>query len=475
MSDTLENSGTTYDPRPSGVTLLAALLACVLVALAPFSVWFELGPPMVEGILPTHAMPFADLSDLPALALLCVVAWQRWRARRSSHASPCAPLRFTWLPVALAGLAFITAPWALSPPLAVYAASRWLLAAAVGLALVRSGVAPRWLATTLLLALVPHALVGLVQITVQGPIGLPAEFAPPPSAEGANVIDLESGPWLRAYGVTCHPNVLGGFIATALILSAPLLGRVWARASWWILWAGLLATFSRASLLSVALTLPIAGVWLAGQCSRLRRPLLQSVLGAAAVVVAFVALFPEQVATRIAPLLVRVPGVASLIAEVAPLERLSLSNRDVMAEVALGTIAQRPVSGVGAGNFPIAMRDARTPIEPDYVHNVPLLLASEVGSLGGGLWTAAWIAAALLLAVRWRSLSAWSVVSLAAWSAIGVIALFDHARWSFQMGRLLTVTVLAMIDLALYSQRIQAPSTFQLPSQQGGDRAQEDA
>lgn len=452
-----------HDARPSGLNPATAL-ACALVALAPFSVWFELGPPMVEGILPTHAIPFANLSDLPALALLWVVGRQQWLERRSSLAWSRAPIRFTWLPVVLAGLAVVTAPWALSPPLAAYAASRWLLAAAVGLALLRSGVPPRWLAITLLLALTPHALVGLVQITIQGPLGLPAEFAPPPSAEGANVIGLESGPWLRAYGVTCHPNVLGAFIAIALILSLPLLERAWARVFWWILWAGLLATFSRASMLSVAVMLPVAGLWLATRHPLLRRPLLQSVLGAAVVVVAFVAMFPEQVATRIAPLLFRVPGMDSLAAEVAPLERLSLSNRNVMAGVALDTIARRPLRGVGAGNFPIAMRDARTPIEPDYVHNVPLLLASEVGSLGGGLWIAAWIAAPLLLVIRWQTLPAWAVVSLAAWSAIGLIGLFDHSRWSFQMGRFLTVMALAMIDQALYSRQMESSAVLDLPA-----------
>lgn len=428
----------------------AGALACALVAFMPFSVWRGLAPPIVDGISPTHATPFADLSDLPAFALLCVVAWQQWRKRRSGDAPRETVMRFTWLPLALAALAFFTLPWALSPPLAAYAAARWLLAAAVGVALARSEVAPRWLATTLLLALVPHALVGVIQITIQGPIGLPAEFAPPPSAEGANVIGLPSGPWLRAYGVTCHPNVLGAFLAAALIVSLPLLEKAWARAFWWILWAGLLATFSRGSLLAVALLLPIAGLWLAMRCPALRPSLLRSVFGAAVIVLAFGVLLPEQVATRLAPILARAPaGLGSLVSEIAPLERLSLTNREVMTEVASSTIARRPLRGVGAGNFPVAMRDARTAIEPDYVHNVPLLLASEVGILGGALWVAAWIAAPVLLVLRWRVLSAWAVVSLAAWSAMGLISLFDHSRWSFQMGRFLTVLLLAMIDRTL--------------------------
>src|SRR5680860_754729 len=46
-----------------------------------------------------------------------------------------------------------------------------------------------------------------------------------PEVAGTAVIETVSGRWLRAYGGLDHPNVLGGVLAIALILSAYLLAR----------------------------------------------------------------------------------------------------------------------------------------------------------------------------------------------------------------------------------------------------------
>ena len=118
-----------------------------------------------------------------------------------------------------------------------------------------------------------------------------------------------------------------------------------------------------------------------------------------------------------------------------------------MVRTAMVAIREHPIVGVGAGNFPLEMLRQRSRT-PQYVHNVPLLLASEIGMLGGLIWTAAWLVGIGALVRRRRHLTPDGVAALAAWFAIGIIALFDCYPWSLQAGRLLTVLTLALVDRA---------------------------
>ena len=71
--------------------------------------------------------------------------------------------------------------------------------------------------------------------------------------------------------------------------------------------------------------------------------------------------------------------------------------------------------------------------------NVPMLLASEIGMLGGILWYILWIAPTLWAGrVAWGE-DAWLVVLLAAWFALGLIGLWDSYPWSLEAGWLLAV------------------------------------
>ena len=75
-----------------------------------------------------------------------------------------------------------------------------------------------------------QALIGIAQVLLQGPLGLPGELALEPTHSGAAIIAVPQRPWLRAYGMTFHPNVLGGFLAVGLVLGpiiAALFIAVW--------------------------------------------------------------------------------------------------------------------------------------------------------------------------------------------------------------------------------------------------------
>ena len=56
----------------------------------------------------------------------------------------------------------------------------------------------------------------------------------------------------------------------------------------------------------------------------------------------------------------------------------SINERLALQSVALGVIKHRPLSGVGAGNTPLAVQSSDADATPQPIHSLPLLFASSV-------------------------------------------------------------------------------------------------
>jgi O-antigen ligase len=420
---------------------MARYAAYALVVLAPLTVFAPLGPPLAGGIVPFYVQAVAELSDAAALLLILASLFAR-RERPASPATLRAP--FTGALLMLAALGLVTSPFALSPPLAAYSALRWLLSAGVAWALVRAEVSAAAVATAFSIGLVAQAAIGTMQVLAQSPLGLPGELMLPASHPGAVVVTVGATRFLRACGLTFHPNVLGGFLCVGILFALPRLDRLALRVVWWILWLGLLLTFSRSAWLAIALTLPVAATWLFVHRPAWRGSFVASLAGAALGAVVAAAVLAPQLATRLTPVVAALGGSATP----EPVEQGSIDERVEMARSAMTAIAANPLTGVGAGNFPLEMRRQHSRVGAQYVHDVPLLLAAEVGFLGGIVWSAAWLAGVVVLTAGWRRLSPTAVSALAAWCAIGVIGLFDCYPWSLPAGRLLTALTLGLVDRA---------------------------
>jgi hypothetical protein len=410
--------------------------ACYALALLlPCAAYWPLGQPAAPDILTIYVTPGVYLSDLAVGAMLLAGlaadrGWSKLGATVRATAGVSVPL------LALAGLALLTAPLARAPTLAGYTALRWLIAAGVFLVIAQSDMAFERILMVFLAGLGIQALIGLGQIVTQGPLGLPGEFALAPTRSGAAIIAVGQTHWLRAYGLTLHPNVLGGFMAIGLLMGLPLVNRRGTRLVWWLVWLGLLLSFSRAAWLATALALPPLAGWLAWRQPALRRPLISTVAIAALAALGAGTLLAAQLLVRMHPF---------AVAE----EYRSMSERGEMIALALNVVAARPLIGVGAGNFPLAMRDAGASLSPQFVHNVPLLLAAEVGVAGGALWLWLWLAPGMWLDRHWRALNPWPVVLISAWLALGSICLWDSYPWALNQGCLLTITVLGLMSRAL--------------------------
>jgi O-antigen ligase len=249
--------------------------------------------------------------------------------------------------------------------------------------------------------------------------------------------------WLRAYGLTFHPNVLGGFLVVALLLTTPWLKRLQMIGLWWLLWLGLALTLSRAAWLAAVLTAPLALLAVFLKQREARAGLALAVAGVVAIGALFFSYANAQFLSRIGPLINYVYGPDEPF-PTSPLEERSLSERAELSELAWEIIAERPLQGVGAGNFALAVPRLRPLMISQSVHNVPLLLAAEVGLLGSALWLLAGITVAVRLITNWSRASAWLVCACIAWLALLVVSSFDSYPWALNSGLLLTVMSLGV-------------------------------
>lgn len=407
---------------------IARWAAYGLALLLPVSACWFVGPSLAPGVPVQHYARAGLYPSDAAVAVLLLTGL----ARRRLFAAGAGP---GWVLVPLAGLAalaLLTAATALSPPLAAYTAVRWLSALGVYLVLARTDVpVGRWIAV-LVAGLVLQTCLGIGQVITQGPVGLPGELALPPHQMGAAVLVVSGRPWLRAYGLTFHPNVLGGYLVVGLLISLPLLERRWMRPLWWLLATGLLITFSRSAWLAAAVVLPLLAGWLAWRRPELRRGLVVTLGGAAVIGLVAAGVLGRHAASRFRP--------SATVAE-----SRSLRERGELTDFAFSLIGERPLVGVGAGNFVLAAGRAERPMEAQPVHNVPLLLAAEISVLGAGLWYWLWLAPGLALRSRAEDGAPWSAVLTAAWFAWGIIALWDYYPWALNDGRLLGVTLLGLM------------------------------
>lgn len=430
----------TYGEKHAAMQQLLRAITYLLVFLMPFSVFITFGLPANRQVNVLFAQRGFYLSDVPLILLLLLtligdVPWRR------------GPLLVTVPLIGIIALAFLSIPRSISPAFTFYVAVRWLLALYLYFWFLQPVVRIKGLAMTLGIGLALHALVGIGQVVLQQPLNLPGELALPSQVSGAAVTLVDGARWLRPYGLTFHPNVLGGFLTAGLLLLTPWLRRLPTIVLWWLLWFALLLTISRAAWLATALTLPLALVIFYLKYPKIRWKLALAIGGAIVILLLFLTLFGDQVAARITPLTNAVSEIPGSL-PTTPLEQTSISERVALTELAWEIIVERPLQGIGAGNFPLTMPQRRPLMIAQYVHNIPLLLAAEVGVLGALCWFIAGIAVSLRLILNWTKVSPWLVSSAIAWLALLIIASFDSYPWSLTSGMQLTIMILGIASRA---------------------------
>jgi O-antigen ligase len=395
------------------VTFVAFLMLALLVPTwraGPFT-WWPIGQiPTQEG----HTKGLGGLTLLPGLI---VMSWLLYRLtehpRRLWHWGRAA---ITWPLLGLTLLGLSSLEFALTwRPIAqgVGLGLTWF----VYLFLVNERPA---LAAPLALVVLVQGAVAVGQFLNQHDLGLHAlgELHLDPHLPGASVLWAKGSCWLRAYGLTGHPNNLGATMAILILWLFPYLEQAhgWRRVGLLLSLSvgclGLLVSFSRASWIAFLIGLAL---WLHRGTRRegFRWALLLLFGGG-------LWFYRDLV-------------VARFFSPDIPTEARSLYERLRDGYLALQLVASYPWRGVGLGNYLAVARS----LQPDafVVHNVSLLIAAELGLPGAALWL--WLTLAPLNQ-RWGI----PFYRMAPWLAMHLIGLFDITLWP-------TVTVRSAILFAI--------------------------
>lgn len=359
--------------------------------------------------------------------------------------------------IGIAGASFVSLLQASDIGVALALWMRMLVGVFAWWFILRSPVRLSWIAVGVLASAAIEAIVALLQFMNQhvagsALFGIAEQF---PSTLGVSVIESVLGRFLRAYGTLPHPNMLAGWLVLALVFAIGLylrshdkLERSVLLMAFLVTQTGLFLTFSRGAILTwfAVFLLLLTAVLLRERTERLRpgwlpfhRP--HPFLGMKMLKLTIAALLGVGFLTYIfSPLLTVRTGV------IGRLERLSVDQRLTQLDDVQRVVERHWIFGTGIGNYTKVLHDEidskRDPWEYQPVHNVCLLLFSELGVFGAlvVIWAIVAIAGVAIVAHRgkWRR----RIDRDIPWLAIGslllltvfLISFVDHYFWSLPFG-----------------------------------------
>jgi len=421
----------------------------LLLLTLPFSVrTFVSGPATFN----EYASIFLYASDIALFLFVCAVLPGLFKSARAL------PWRGTLLAMLVfAGVSLIVAS---SLALGLVAFVRLLLCigAAVGARqlLKDASVLNLTLVIIALLSLF-QAAVAIMQFTGQGPLGLrvlgesPISVADPGTAK----IMVEGVKLIRAYGTMPDPNILAGFLLIGLcalaylfiktdkglyldafdqtksisvnfqkyVMNRLLYGRIVASAAMFIIAMGLVFTFSRSGWACATLALVIMFISSARSAGR-----------GAARFLALLLIIAGALYFFFSPFITARAGLSA--------GEPSVSYRVAYTKIGVESVIAHPILGVGiGGQVGASVAEGRYAAhgmtkawESQPVHNLYLLIASEIG-IFGALAFCIFLVIVMRRLVPDRSLEAGLALSL----LVGLLTfgLFDHFLWDIQAGRLM--------------------------------------
>jgi hypothetical protein len=285
-----------------------------------------------------------------------------------------------------------------------------------------------------------QSVIGVVQVLEQRSLGLVSlgELDLDPSWSGVSIVLVEGVRSLRAYGLTDHPNILGGCLAFGLILIAGwfsstrlrhqvLIGSIYSLGL-----VSLMLTYSRSAWLAMACGSLLLATWLwfTGQKEPLRAYVS---LGAAGLLILLP--FAWQYADNIGVRLNRGGSFTNV-----PQENQAIGERTLLMTASNQIFFNRPFTGSGLGTSPIALKEAfpEFPVHYQPAHFVLVVAAAETGIFGAvlmlitfaGPWAAIWFNRSRLV------ISPALITASSLLAAITVVGFFDYYTWLLPAGRL---------------------------------------
>lgn len=406
------------------------------IVLIPFRIRIELLNRPVPPVWKDYTDFLLFASDIAMLATIALWGGSLLAARRRPK------LQLTLVGFALLGLtavAGLTAFSAIDPGLSLYHFVRLCMLFAFFLYILDNVKNLAQLMPAIALQALVQSGVAIAQALTQHSVGLQAlgEYELDPAWQGVSVVFTATTRTLRAYGLSDHPNILGGMLAFSLVLlfahssGSTSRSRLWALAALPPGAAALFLTFSRSAWLGFASGLGLLAyfVWRQGG----RRGLLR-----AAAMLALMAAVTLPFAWQERELLGIRLGAGGSFTEI-PSELGSIGERRVLVDAGNKVFQMHPLTGIGVGGTPQAFLKEfpNFPVSYQPVHFVILNSAVETGLFGAvfylGLLASPW---AVLYTKRRMALNPDFVAAFALLLAITVVGFFDYYTWLLVPGRL---------------------------------------
>lgn len=418
------------------IRLLANVAFATTIILAPFRwrmVMLARPSPPVYGDL-TDFLLFA--SDVTMLAVLALWAASFVFERRKISFGPA----HVWIPLfglTLAGWFSLAGSW--NAPLTIYHALRLSLLLLFFLFIVNEIPSPAWVVIPVALQVLIQSTVAIGQSLLQRDLGLQAfgEYDLNPLHAGTSVIGAGGVRFLRAYGLSDHPNILGGCLALGLLILLAAFIRSRRLHMFVVAFAfvpaslALFLTFSRSAWIAFfGGSLLIVGV----EIYRRNTNALKRVV----VLMLLCLLTASPFVARDLPYLGARVNADDSFSE-NRLERGSIIQREYLFDAANQIFVDHALTGVGLGVSAVAFKEKYPVFPANYQppHFTLLAAALETGILGATFFFMLTVLPLLILLTQRHRLFTNPILIAcgALLFAILIIGLFDYYTWGYMSGR----------------------------------------
>jgi len=346
-----------------------------------------------------------------------------------------------WLPLAgLTAAGFVSTFGGQDPILSSYQALRLLLLFLFYLYIVNQIHTWSWVIFPVGLQLLLQAVIATGQSLLQHSLGLAAygELLLDPQTPGISVVMADGLRFLRAYGLTDHPNILGGCLAFGLVLLLGVMMYGGSRLRWLAAvpflpaLLALVMTYSR----SAWLGLLVGSSFLIGlelvlrRWAAVRRAVIVGLAGLI-VIAPFVREHMQFFGARF--------NADGSFAQ-ASFENQSIGERRLLILSGNQIFVEHSSIGIGLGASPLAMRSRFPQFETNYQppHLTPLAAAIETGTIGASFYLLLLTAPGVVFGQKWRALVAVPhiVPVFALLLTLTAVGLFDYYTWLNAAGRI---------------------------------------
>lgn len=405
----------------------------ILIILIPFRYRILLKSRPVGNIYGDYTDFILFGHDIVLLALLSIWILAKLLRRESFARGPM----FLTIPLAaFTGWVTIFGFASFDPGLSYYHALRAIVLLGLYFYLVDQKFAIKTLLPWIAVQIAVQAAAGIYQLIYQRDLGLQilGEYLLNPDWEGVSIVLTESGRWLRAYGFSDHPNILGGSLAIGLLIIAGYYLLDGAKTPKWPLAvivlgsAGLTATFSRSAWLAFFVGV---GVLIFFYIRSRKRERIVHLIGSLLVgILPLMISFWSLLRTRL---------LFFEQAKISPAEVQSIGERIFLNQASLDIFVRFPILGVGFGSLPQALRfehpDILTYYQP--AHFVWITAAAEIGLIGSTIYILALILPLLVFSLN-KNLQVLptSMIATSGLISISIIGLLDYYPWLLSTGRL---------------------------------------